>query len=155
MFLFIRIWYSNYRNLQYWLSSNHVLIIIQSYDVHHVQESQSDGMDHQWFQNTILLHIKKMTFLYIISHNIYYYHLSPWYILWCRNATTLIMRKKSWFPFILMLSDQNKMGLKYQPGCFTALHLSLSWYLMSIPLVWWFNFTFKLRFFSLMDYPFI
>ena len=62
--------------MQYWLSSNHVLIIIPSYDVHHVHESQSDGMDHQWSQNTMLIDIIKMTFLYIISRNIYYYHLS-------------------------------------------------------------------------------
>ena len=94
MFLLMRIWCSNYRNMQYWLSSYHVLIIIPSYDVHHVHESQSDGMDHQWFQNTILIDIIKMTFPYIISHNIYYYHLSPWYILWCGNATTLIIWKK-------------------------------------------------------------
>ena len=118
LFLFMEIWCSNYRNMQYSLSSNPVLIIIPSYDVHHDQESQSDGMDHQWFQNTILIDIIKMTFLYIISPNIYYYHLSPWYILWCGNATTLIKREKTWFPFILMLSDWNKMGLKYQPGCF-------------------------------------
>ena len=92
--LSMRIWCSNYIYMQYWLSSNHVLIMIPSYDVHHVHESQSDGMDHQWFQNTILIDIIKMTFLYIISHNIYYYHLSPWYILWCGNATTLIIGKK-------------------------------------------------------------
>ena len=92
--LSMRIWCSNYSYMQYWLSSNHILIIIPSYDVHHVHESQSDGMDHQWFQNTILIDIIKMTFLYIISHNIYYYHLSPWYILWCGNATTLIIPKK-------------------------------------------------------------
>ena len=60
-----------------------------SYDVHHVHESQSDGMDHQWLQNTIPTDIIKMTFLYIISHYIYYYHLSPWYILWCENMITL------------------------------------------------------------------
>ena len=67
--------------MHYWLSSNHVLIIILSYDVHHVHESQSDGMDHQWSQNTKykILHIIKMTFLYIISHNIYNYHLIPGY----------------------------------------------------------------------------
>ena len=99
LFLFMRIWYSNYRNMQYWLSSNDVLIILPSYDVHHDQEFQNTilighGMDHQWFQNTILLDIIKMTFRYIISYNIYYYHLSPWYILWCRNATTLIIQKK-------------------------------------------------------------
>ena len=122
LFLFMWIWCSNYRNMQYWLSSNHVLIIIPSYDVHHVQESQSDCMGHQWFQNTIVIDIIKMTFLCIISLNIYYYYLSPWYILWCRNATTLLIRKKTWFLFILMLSDRNKMGLKYQPGCFASLH---------------------------------
>ena len=43
------------------------LIIFPSYDIHHVHESQSDGMDHQWFQNTILMDIIKVTFLYIIS----------------------------------------------------------------------------------------
>ena len=92
LFLVMRIWCSKYRNMQYWLSSNHVLIIIPSYDVHHVHESQSDGMDHQWSQNTMLIDIIKMTFLYIKSRNIYYYHLSPWYILWCGYATTLIIR---------------------------------------------------------------
>ena len=46
--------------MQYWLSSNHVLIIIPSYDVCHVHESQSDGMDHQWFQNTIVIDIIKI-----------------------------------------------------------------------------------------------
>ena len=70
------------------------LIIFPSYDIHHVHESQSDGMDHQWFQNTILIDIIKMTFLCIICHNIYYYHLSPWYILWYGNATTSIIPKK-------------------------------------------------------------
>ena len=80
--------------MQYWLSSNHVLIIIQSYDVYHVHESQSDGIDQQWFQNTIVIDIIKIDFFYIISHNIYYYHLSPWYILWCENATTLFIGKK-------------------------------------------------------------
>ena len=99
LFLFMRIRCSNYHNMQYWLSSNHVLIIIPSYNVYHVHQSQSDGMDHQWFQNTILLLIKKMTFLYIISYNIYYYHLNPWYIHWCRNATALIMRKKNLISF--------------------------------------------------------
>ena len=115
LFLFMRIWCSNYRNMQYWLSSNHVLIIIQSYDVYHVHESQSDCMDHQWFQNTIVIDIIKMTFLCIISHNIYYHY-----------------NKKTWFPFILMVSDRNKMRSKYQPGCFAALHSSFSRYLMSI-----------------------
>ena len=43
------------------------LIIFPSYDIHRVHESQSDGMDHQWFQNTTLMDIIKMTFLYIIS----------------------------------------------------------------------------------------
>ena len=119
LFHFMGILCSNYRNM---LSSSHILIIIPSYDVYHVHQSQSDGMDHQWFQNTILIDIIKMTFLYIISHNIYYYHLSPWYILWCGNATTLIIRKKTWFPFTLMLTDRNKMGFKYQPGCFAGLH---------------------------------
>ena len=91
----MRIWCSNYRNMQYWLSFNHVFIIIPSYNVHHVHQSQSDGMDHQWSQNfIILIDIIKMTFLYIIGHNIYYYHLSPWYILWCGNATILIIPKK-------------------------------------------------------------
>ena len=50
LFLFMRIWCNNYSNMQYWLSSNRILIIIPSYDVHNVHESQSDGMDHQWFQ---------------------------------------------------------------------------------------------------------
>ena len=50
LFLFMRIWGNNYSNMQCWLSSNHILIIIRSYDVPHVHESQSDGMDHQWFQ---------------------------------------------------------------------------------------------------------
>ena len=99
LFFFMRIWCSTYRSMQYWLSSNHVLIIIPSYDVHHVHESQSDGMGHQWFQNTILIDIIKMTFPYIISRNIYYYHLSPWYILWCGNATTLIIQKKNLISF--------------------------------------------------------
>ena len=94
LFLLMRIWCNNYSNMQYWLSSNHILIIIPSYDVYHIHESQSDSMDHQWFQNTILIDIIKMTFLYIISRNIYYYHLSPWNVLWCRNTTTLIIRKK-------------------------------------------------------------
>ena len=44
-----------------------ISIIFPSYDIHHVHESQSDGMDHQWFQNTTLMDIIKMTFLYIIS----------------------------------------------------------------------------------------
>ena len=91
---FLKIWCSKYHNMQYWLSSNHVLIIIPSYDVHHVHESQSNGMDHQWSQITMLIDIIKMTFLYIITRNIYYYHLSPWYILWCGYATNLIIRKK-------------------------------------------------------------
>ena len=109
----MRIWCSNYRNKQYSLISNQILIINPSYDVHHVHESQSDGMDHQWFQNTILTDIIKMTFLHIISH-IYYYHLSPWYILWCGNMTTLIIPKET--DFILMLFDQNEIGLKYEPN---------------------------------------
>ena len=25
-------------------------------------------------------------------------------------------------PFIVLLTERNKMGLKYQPGCFPALH---------------------------------
>ena len=99
LFLFMRIWCCNYRIMHYWLSSNHVLTIILSYDVHHVHESQSDDMDHQWSQNTLLIDITKMTFLNIISHNIYYYHLSPWYILWCGNATTLIIPKKNLISF--------------------------------------------------------
>ena len=92
--LSMRIWCSNYSYMQYWLISNQILIINPSYDVHHVHESQSDGMDHQWFQNTILIDLIKMTFLHTISHYIYYYHLSPWYILWCGNVTTLIVVKE-------------------------------------------------------------
>ena len=67
LLLFMRIWCSNYRNMQYWFNSNHVLIIIPSYDVYHVHESQSDGMDHQWFQNTIVIDIIKIDFF---LHNI-------------------------------------------------------------------------------------
>ena len=63
--------------MQYWLSANHVFIIIPSYDIHHVHESQSDGMGHEWFDNAILIDIIKMPFLYIISHNNYCYHLGP------------------------------------------------------------------------------
>ena len=93
----MKIWCSNYRNMQYWLSSNHVVIIIPSYNVHHVHESQSDGMDHRWSQNIILIDIIKMTFLYIIFHNIYYCDLSPWCILWYGNATTSVIPKKPYF----------------------------------------------------------
>ena len=53
--------------MQYWLSSNHVLIIMPSCDVYHVHESQSDGIDQQWFQNTILIDIIKSAFF---LHNI-------------------------------------------------------------------------------------
>ena len=94
MFLFMRMQCSNYRNMQYWLSSNHIFIINPSYDVHHVHESQLDGMDHQWFQWTISTDIRKMTSLYIISHYIYDYYLSSWYILWCGNVTTLSVLKE-------------------------------------------------------------
>ena len=111
----MRIWYSNYRNLQYWLSSNHVLIIIQSYDVHHVHESQSDGMDHQWFRNTILMDIIKMTFLYILIIFIIII-LIPDIFFGVGTQLPISYEKKTWFLFILMLSDRNKMGFKYQPG---------------------------------------
>ena len=53
--------------MQYWLGSNDVLIIILCYDVHHVHDSQSDGMDHQWFQNTVLIGIITMTYLQNMS----------------------------------------------------------------------------------------
>ena len=89
LFFFMRIWCSNYSNMQYWLSSNHILIIIPSYDDHHVHESQS---------------FKSLIYSLVQERNHF-------------NHT-----KKNWFPFILMLPDQNKMGLKYQPGCFSALH---------------------------------
>ena len=125
--LFMRIWCSNYRNMQYWFSSNHILIINPSYDVYHVHESQPGGMDHQWFENTILTDIIKMTFLYIISHYICYYHLSPWYISLAQEHDHFNYSKRTWSPFILMLSDQNKIGLKYEPGCFADLHYLLTW----------------------------
>ena len=34
--------------------------------------------------------------------------------------------KRTSFPFMLMLSDQNKVGLKYEPGCFADLHYLLT-----------------------------
>ena len=110
----MRVCCSNYCNMQYWLSSTRMLIINPCYEVHHVHGSRSDGMDHQWFYNTILIDIIKMTFLYILLHYIYYFHLSAWYILWCGNMTTLIIPKET--DFILMLFDQNEIGLKYEPN---------------------------------------
>ena len=38
--------------------------------------------------------------------------------------------KRTWFPFILMISDQNKVSLKYEPGCFPDLHFIV--YLLQI-----------------------
>ena len=129
----MRIWCSNHRYMQYWLSSDPILIINPSYDVHHLHESRSDGMDHQWFQNTILIDIIRMTFLNTIWYYIYDYHLSPWCNLWCGNMATLIRQKEPDF-----LSDKC-----YLTGIKLLLNISLSvlliyinlltWYLMSIP----------------------
>ena len=153
MFLLMRIWCCNYRNMQYWVSSNHVLIIIPPYDVHHAHQSQSDGMDHQWFQNTILVDIIKMTFLYIISHNIYYYHLSQWYILWCGNATILIIRKNL-ISFHINAIWPKWNGFKISAWLFGFFTLIVDMIFNEHPLVWWFHFIFKLTFFSLMECPF-
>ena len=142
----MRIWCCNYRIMHYWLSSNHVLIIILSYDVHHVHESQSDDMDHQWSQNTILIDIIKMTFLSIISHNIYYYHLSPWYIL-CGNATTLIIRKKNLISFHINALWPELNGFKIPAWLLCCFKLLVNMIFNEHPLVWWFHFTFKLSFF--------
>ena len=126
--LFMKIWCSNYHNMQYWFTFNHILIINPSYDVHHVHESQSDGMDHQWLQNTIPTDIIKMTFLYIISQ-ILYLLLSFKSMIYSlvREHDYFNHSKKPWFPFISMLSDQNKIGLKYELGCFADLHYLLTW----------------------------
>ena len=123
-FLFMRIWCSNYHNMQYYSSSNHILIINPSYDVHHVYESQSDGKDHQWFQNTILTDVIKMTFMWL--YHIFIIIISMIYSL-VQERDHFNHSKRTWFPFMLMLSDQNKVGLKYEPGCFADLHYLLTW----------------------------
>ena len=145
----MRIWCSNYRNMQYWLSSNHFLIIIPSYDVYYVHESQSDGINQQWFQNTILIDIIKIDFFYIMPLNIYYYHLSPWYILWCGYATTLIIWKKNLISFHINATWPEYNGFKIPAWLFFCFALIVDMIFNEHPLVWWFYFTFKLRFFFL------
>ena len=150
----MRIWCSKYRNMQYWLSSNHVFIIVPSYNVHHVHQSQSDGMDHQWSQNIILIDIIKMTFVYIICHNTYYYHLSPWYILWCGNTTILIIPKNLIFFHINAIWPE-KNGLKILTWLFCCFTLIIDMIFNKHPKVWGFHFTLNLGFFfSLMECPF-
>ena len=63
--------------MEYRYSSNNIPITDQSYKVQHTHESQSEGMDRQWFQINIIIDIRKRSFLNNISHYIYYYHLSP------------------------------------------------------------------------------
>ena len=128
----MRLWCSNYRYMEYQYSSNNILIIDQSYKVHHAHESQSEGMDHQWFQINIIIDKRKITFsLQYITYLLLSYK-SSIYSLVCEsdyfNNTEI-----TWFPFILMLSDKNGTGSKYQPGCIHDLHQLFTWYLMSIP----------------------
>ena len=73
----MRLWCSNYRYMEYRYSSNNIPMTDQSYKVQHTHESQSEGMDRQWFQINIITDIRKRSFLYMISHYIYYYHLNP------------------------------------------------------------------------------
>ena len=129
----MRIWCSNHRYMQYWLSSDPILIINPSYDVHHLHESRSDGMDHQWFQNTILIDIIRMTFLYIISYYIYDYHLSLWYILWCGNMAILIRQKEPDFLSYKCYLTGIKLLLNISLSVLLIYLNLLTWYLMSIP----------------------
>ena len=58
---------------------------------------------------------------YSSSHYLYYYHSSPVPRILGSHS------KRTWFAFILLLSDQNKVSLKYEPGCFPDLHYLLTW----------------------------
>ena len=104
-------------------------------------------MDYQWFQNTIFIDIIKMSFLYIVSRNIYYYHLSPWYILRCGYATTLIIQKNLISLHINAIWPEEK-GFKISAWPFSCFTLIVDMLVNEHSLVWWFHFTFKLRFFS-------
>ena len=78
---------------------------------------------HYWY--------KKITFslhcitLYLLSFKSSVYSL-------VRESDFFNNTKGTWFIFILMLSDQNGISSKYQPGYFNDLHLLLTWYFMSI-----------------------
>ena len=104
-------------------------------------------MDYQWFQNTIFIDIIKMSFLYIVSRNIYYYHLSPWYILRCGYATTLIIQKNLISLHINAIWPEEK-GFKISAWLFCFFTVMVDMLVNEHPLVWWFHFTFKLRFFT-------
>ena len=84
--------------MEYRYSSNNILIIDQSYKVHPAHESQSEGMDRQWFQIYIFIDIRKRSFLQNISHYIYYHHLSPLYSLVCKSDN-FNNTKITWFHF--------------------------------------------------------
>ena len=63
--------------------------------------------------------------------------------------------KRNWFSFILMLSDQNEIGLKYEPSCFFWFLLTVDIIFSAHPVVWWFHFTIKLRLLlSLFESPY-
>ena len=61
--------------------------------------------------------------------------------------------KRTWFPFILMISDQNKVGLKYEPGCFAD--FINCWHHNEHPVVRWFHFTFKVRLLFFFNWIFL
>ena len=108
MFFFMRIWCSNYRNMQYWLISNNIPIINPSYDIHRVHESQSD--------NRITGDLKYYPCRYnkneLSSHNITLYLLlsfkSMIYSL-VRESDHFNHTKRAWFPFLSSIFILYKM----------------------------------------------
>ena len=63
--------------------------------------------------------------------------------------------KRTWFPFILMLSDQNKIGLKIRAWLFCWFTLLVDMIFNEHPVVWWVHFNFKLRLLFFLNWIFL
>ena len=110
LLFFIRIWWNSYRYMQYRssLKTSSLLIMINVMWIDIMTLYTNDFSLH-YITLYLLLSFKSMIYSLVREHD-YFNH-----------------SKRTWFPFILMLSDRNKIGLKYQPGCFADLHYLLTW----------------------------
>ena len=110
LLFFIRIWWNSYRYMQYRssLKTSSLLIMINVMWIDIMTLYTNDFSLH-YITLYLLLSFKSMIYS-LVQERDHFNH-----------------SKRTWFPFILMLSDQNKIGLKYEPGCFADLHYLFTW----------------------------
>ena len=122
----MRIWWSNYRSMQYRLPHNFSILWYSSCPWESIRWHGSPVISKYypyWFNKNdfssyyitlyLLLSFKSMIYSLVREHGHF-------------NQT-----KRTWFPFILMLPDRNKIGLKYQPVCL-LIYINLLMVIMSM-----------------------